>query len=74
MDAAEGYTRRLRDVFDVCDVDKRGYISIDHFVKLANEHFGTSGRDSDNQEVCHLLRYIFGGIFGVNYLVDSGCI
>jgi len=52
MDSADDYTRRLRDVFDLCDVDKRGYISIDHFVQLANEHFGTSGWDADNQEVC----------------------
>jgi len=57
MTAADDYTRRLRDVFDLCDVDKRGSISIDHFVQLANEHFRTSGRDSDNQEVCHFLRY-----------------
>ena len=49
---ADDYTRRLKDVFDLCDIDKRGYISIDHFVQLANQHFGTSGWDSDNQEVC----------------------
>jgi len=52
MDSTDDYTRRLKDVFDVCDIDKRGYISIDHFVQLANQHFGTSGWDSDNQEVC----------------------
>jgi len=57
MDVEDDYTRRLRDVFDLCDVDKRGYISIDHFVQLANEHFGTSGWDADNQEVCLFLRY-----------------
>jgi len=51
-DVADDYTRRLKDVFDLCDIDKRGYISIDHFVQLANQHFGTSGWDSDNQEVC----------------------
>ena len=50
MDAADDYSRRLRDVFDLCDIDKRGYISIDHFVQLANEHFGTSGWDSDKQQ------------------------
>jgi len=52
MDAADDYINRLKDVFDLCDVDKRGYISIDHFVQLANEHFGTSGWDADNLEVC----------------------
>jgi len=52
MDAEDDYARRLRDVFDLCDVDKSDLISIDHFVQLANEHFGTSGWDTDNQEVC----------------------
>jgi len=55
MAAADEYTQRLRDVFDLCDIDKRGYISIDHFVQLANEHFGTSGWDTENQEVCLFL-------------------
>jgi len=49
MDEEYDYTRRLRDVFDLCDVDRRGCISIDHFVQLANEHFITSGWDTDNQ-------------------------
>jgi len=59
MDVVDDYTRRLRDVFDLCDVDNRGYISIDHFVQLANEHFGTSGWDIDSQEVCLFSLYSF---------------
>jgi len=55
MDAADDYTRRLRDVFDLCDKDKIGYISIDHFVQLADQHYGASGWDTDNQEVCLTL-------------------
>jgi len=63
MDAEDDYIRRLRDVFDLCDVDKIGYISIDHFVQLANEHFGTSGWDTYNQEVClFLISHYFGRI------------
>jgi len=67
MDAADDYAHRLRHVFDLCDIDKRGYISIDHFVQLANEHFGTSGWDTDNQEVClytvAVIWLYFGGCF-----------
>jgi len=68
MDVADDYTRRLRDVFDLCDIDKRGYISIDHFVQLANEHFGTSGWDTENQEVCLLLCNSFSGYIFVFYM------
>lgn len=35
---------KLRSVFDVCDVKREGYITVDHFKNLAKEHFGA---DSD---------------------------
>ncbi|ESP01456.1 hypothetical protein LOTGIDRAFT_230713 [Lottia gigantea] len=34
---------KLRSVFDVCDEDDDGLIAVDHFEKLAVEHFGASG-------------------------------
>ncbi|OWF45665.1 Rab11 family-interacting protein 3 [Mizuhopecten yessoensis] len=39
---------KLQSVFDVCDVQKEGYITVDHFKNLAKEHFGA---DSDENVV-----------------------
>ena len=36
----EDYVERLRAVFDLCDVQKQGFITVGHFVDLAKEHFG----------------------------------
>lgn len=44
---------KLRDIFDVCDEDKEGFITIDHFKNLAKEHFGT---ESDGQVSCDRCR------------------
>jgi len=35
---------KLQTVFDVCDVEKEGYITVNHFKELAKDHFGA---DSD---------------------------
>ena len=43
MDELVDYEDRLRAVFDVCDDRKEGFISVDHFVNLAKEHFGADG-------------------------------
>ena len=48
MDISGDYMERLRAVFDLCDVDKQGFISVAHFVELAREHFGA---DDEEQEV-----------------------
>jgi len=32
-------SERLREVFDVCDTEKCGLISVSHLVDLAREHF-----------------------------------
>ena len=42
---------KLKDVFDLCDVDGKGYISVDHFIQLAKDHFGI---DEDGEKVCRL--------------------
>ncbi|XP_069124898.1 uncharacterized protein [Argopecten irradians] len=39
---------KLQSVFDVCDVEKEGYITVDHFRNLAKEHFGA---DSDENVI-----------------------
>ena len=40
---------RLRAVFDICDPDKKGFITVDHFVNLAREHFGAGDEEQDNE-------------------------
>lgn len=42
MAVSEGFINQLRQVFEVCDVENRGTISITHLLKLAGEHFGSS--------------------------------
>ncbi|XP_063604178.1 rab11 family-interacting protein 3-like isoform X5 [Penaeus indicus] len=42
MAVSEGFISQLRQVFEVCDVENRGTISITHLLKLAGEHFGSS--------------------------------
>ena len=49
MDMPEHYEDKLRDVFQLCDSEKKGYISVQHFVSLAKEHFGAEGQ---GEEVC----------------------
>ncbi|XP_063445432.1 rab11 family-interacting protein 4A-like isoform X4 [Mytilus trossulus] len=46
---------KLRDIFDVCDEDKEGFITIDHFKNLAKEHFGT---ESDGQEIIGIIQLL----------------
>ncbi|KAJ8318956.1 hypothetical protein KUTeg_004047 [Tegillarca granosa] len=36
---------KLRTVFDVCDDQKEGYITTDHFKNLAKEHFGADSSE-----------------------------
>ena len=54
MDLPEEYEDKLRDVFDLCDKDRKGCISVQHFVSLAKEHFGAEGQ---GEEVCEILNY-----------------
>ena len=37
---AKDSSEKLRDVFDLCDVEGKGYISVDHFIHLAKDNFG----------------------------------
>lgn len=50
--SGKDYTDKLHDVFDLCDVEKKGYISVEHFVSLAKEHFGA---EEQGEEVCGSL-------------------
>ena len=47
MEDTDNYVERLRAVFDLCDSEKKGYITVAHFVDLALEHF-----EADSKEVC----------------------
>ena len=40
------FSERIKSVFDVCDSDGSGYITVDHLKELARDHFG-----ADNEEV-----------------------
>ncbi|XP_042220006.1 rab11 family-interacting protein 4-like isoform X2 [Homarus americanus] len=42
MAVSEEFVNQLRQVFEVCDVENRGTISIAHLLQLAGEHFGSS--------------------------------
>lgn len=52
MAVSEGFVNQLRQVFEVCDVENRGTISITHLLKLAGEHFGSSQNVSLFRELC----------------------
>ena len=45
---SESYTEKFRDVFDLCDTEQKGYISVQHFIDLAKENFGA---DDQGEEV-----------------------
>lgn len=47
MAVSEEFIGQLRQVFEVCDVEKQGTISINHLLQLAGEHFGSSQNVSD---------------------------
>ena len=49
MDITEDYTDRLRPVFDLCDSEKQGCISVGHFISLAKEHFGANEEGEEVQ-------------------------
>ncbi|XP_064095079.1 rab11 family-interacting protein 3-like isoform X6 [Macrobrachium nipponense] len=42
MAVSEKFFDQLRQVFEVCDVEQRGTISLRHLLHLAGEHFGSS--------------------------------
>ncbi|KAI0228380.1 Rab11 family-interacting protein 4A [Lamellibrachia satsuma] len=40
MEISDEYVDKLRAVFDLCDTKKQNFISVQHFIELAKEHFG----------------------------------
>ncbi|CAH1794886.1 unnamed protein product [Owenia fusiformis] len=55
MEITDEYVDQLRTVFNVCDVEKKGFISVDHFVNLASEHFGDSEGNQEIKSIVTLL-------------------
>ena len=47
MDFTGNASERLRPVFDICDLDKKGFITVEHFANLAREHFGAGQQDNE---------------------------
>lgn len=48
-------TDQLRGVFDLCDVDRKGFITVDHFIELAKAHFTTDDAASQQVSLCGLI-------------------
>ena len=46
MEDTEEYLDKLRAVFEAFDTEKRGFITVDHFVDLARDHFGAEETQS----------------------------
>ena len=46
MEVTEEYLDKLHAVFDLFDKNNKGFITVEHFVELAREHFG-----ADNSQV-----------------------
>jgi hypothetical protein len=55
---AEDGSERLQAVFDMFDTEGCGYISVNHFVQLAAEHFGSSDWDSSIQEAISKIIHV----------------
>ena len=36
---------RIKEIFDLCDVDKDGFIDVNHFQELAQDHFGAASTE-----------------------------
>ncbi|KAK3767877.1 hypothetical protein RRG08_059207 [Elysia crispata] len=43
MEEHNDFSDKFKDIFDLCDVDKDGYIDVHHFKELAADHFGAAG-------------------------------
>ncbi|XP_012939801.1 rab11 family-interacting protein 4B [Aplysia californica] len=45
MDEQPEYSDKFKEIFDLCDVDKDGYIDVRHFTELAHDHFGAASTE-----------------------------
>ena len=59
---------KLKAVFDLCDDQDLGYISVEHFSELAREHFGVK-KGERGWEVRNNFRNL---IFSLDYLQFTG--
>lgn len=50
MDDTADFAEKLRAVFDLCDAERQGFITVEHFVELAWEYFGA---ENDQVNVVH---------------------
>lgn len=39
------YGDKFKQIFDLCDLDKDGFIDVQHFTELAQDHFGAYGTE-----------------------------
>uniref|UniRef100_A0A0B6ZQZ4 EF-hand domain-containing protein n=1 Tax=Arion vulgaris TaxID=1028688 RepID=A0A0B6ZQZ4_9EUPU len=47
MEELSDFGDKFKEIFDLCDVDKDGYIDVKHFVELAKDHFGGEGTTAE---------------------------
>ncbi|BFZ18041.1 hypothetical protein BsWGS_21083 [Bradybaena similaris] len=43
MEELSDFGDKFKEIFDLCDIDKDGYIDVKHFAELAKDHFGAEG-------------------------------
>ncbi|CAG5136677.1 unnamed protein product [Candidula unifasciata] len=43
MEELSDFGDKFKEIFDLCDIDKDGYIDVRHFAELAKDHFGGEG-------------------------------
>ncbi|XP_074649264.1 rab11 family-interacting protein 4B-like isoform X2 [Tubulanus polymorphus] len=56
MDDMQENEEKLRAVFNLCDPQAKGYVTVDSFLELCKEHFGTE--ESDEQELQQLIKVL----------------
>ena len=47
-------TEKLKDVFDLCDVENKGFITVEHFVSLAKDNFGVDA-GGEQVRICEYM-------------------
>ena len=51
MEDHNDFSDKFKDIFDLCDIDKDGFIDVHHFKELAADHFGAAGTEVSHTPV-----------------------
>lgn len=58
MEELSDFGDKFKEIFDLCDIDKDGYIDVKHFAELAKDHFGAEGTTPEVGCVSSIIKYI----------------